>query len=307
MEIFRHYYPASEFATSNFFKQHMNTFGFCKLDGTRIDYNYDTHSQSNMRYRLDGKKQTYLSYNWWTGNNSNTYYSLTDLGIHLSNGETYYAGKRTGDHYGNGISPATVVFIPLKNNGFLLNYRAIQERNYNENNPSIYSNDDRDKTYLINTATPSLNIKIYDTGGEPNAPYYGGRTGVTTFIGLPPCKGNSNWTYLLYTSGSWNNGSKDNRYTYIDFGDSRVLDMPFRSEFVRELNQYPAYNEPTYSDINNNICSMIKLPYDNNYIDGLYLLSTAPQQLEDATFFSFDGRNFLNIFDNYVVELPSSN
>ena len=68
----------------------------------------------------------------------------------------------------------------------------------------------------------------------------------------------------------------------------------------------PAYNELTYTNVNENVCSMIKMPYDNGYIDGVYLLTTAPQQLEDATFFSFDGRNFLNVFDNYVVELPSS-
>ena len=87
--------------------------------------------------------------------------------------------------------------------------------------------------------------------------------------------------------------------------DGKVYDMPFKSNFIRSTST-TSYNELTYTDINNNVCSLVKMPYDTGYIDGLYLMTTSPQQLEDCTFFSFDGRNFLNVFENYVLELPSS-
>ena len=314
MEIFRHYYTETELNTNNFFKQHMNNFGFCNLDGSKINYSFSYDNDNiatSMRYKLDTKKQTYLYYNMNRSGKFSNYYwvhELSDIGARLSNGSIYYPTYRNALHSSGSTSPATVIFLPLKNNGFLLNIRSLtyQYTNWTPN-PSSSSNDIRDKGFLINTPTPSLNVKIYGQNSMYN--YTNGCTvGVFNFIGLPPCKSNLNWTYIIYTSASFDAwGNSNYNYKYIDFGDGKVLDLPFVSRYIRSLNSpTPAYNEPTYSNINENICSMIKLPYDNGYIDGVYLLTTAPQQLEDATFFSFDGRNFLNVFDNYVLELPPS-
>ena len=315
MEIFRHYYTEAELNTNNFFKQHMNNFGFCNLDGSKINYampnTSSTGTTTSIRYKLDTKKQTYLYYdenrgdryslNGWT-------HELSDIGVRLSNNEVKYATYQQKIDVSEHTSAATVIFLPLKNNGFLLNIRSLTLQYVSFTpNPSNSSNDIRDKGFLINTPTPSLNVKIY--GQNPMYVHsVGNNTGVFNLIGLPPCKANANWTYILYTSATMGDSSHSNyNYKLIDYGDGKVLDLPFVSNFIREYNSStPAYNELTYTNVNNNICSMIKLPYDNGYIDGVYLLTTAPQQLEDATFFSFDGRNFLNVFDNYVLELPPS-
>ena len=129
-------------------------------------------------------------------------------------------------------------------------------------------------------------------------------------IGLPPSTGNPNyWTYLLYTRNgrmSGNPWAEDPNYvnSLIDYGNGRVTDMPFRSEYLR--NETVSNESSIYTNVNPNVCALIKMPFDTGYIDNLYLLATAPKALTDATFFSFNGRNFLNVFDNYVVELPST-
>ena len=328
MEIFRHYYSDTEYHTSNFLKQHMNNFGFCNLDGSKINGTINTNNQ-HFRYKLDTKKQTYLS--WWTQWNSHDNNLSQDLMPRLSNGY-WYSGMKSSDYGSIPTGLGNVVcFLPLKNNGFLLNYRGCGVDYYSGSsakylNPSTSSNDvlQRDKNFLVDTPTPSLNIKIYGTNTTTRW-----KTSTNTFIGLPPCKGNLNWTYLYHSCGwqaneqgqglhpvgtnpimpDWEVRSTNSMWCFIDFGDGKVIDLTkdsnsFKSPFIRNIN--PTYNDPIYTNINANICSMIKFPYDNSYIDGIYLLTTAPQQLEDGTFFSFDGRNFLNAFDNFVVELPPS-
>ena len=324
MEIFRHYYTGEEWGTGIFYNQHLNSFNFRNLDGSVISgcnaLNPSSMNGSSWRYNLDAKKQVYL------------YFSARDylynhkissdmISVHLSNynGQTIQTYQHTSNSgldsslSINVYRPTTVVFLPLKNNGFLLNMRTIgcNGRGYSAPNPSSESSDPRDLSFCTPTSTPNLNVKIYKapSGSHSSDTYL---TGMFTLIGLPPCKGNSNWTYIYFSFNYdyyWDGGSTiyNDTYTHslIDFGDGVVMNLPFKSNYIQAMNAV-SYNEPTYSNINNNICSMIKLPYDNSYIDGVYLLTTAPQQLEDATFFSFDGRNFLNVFDNYVVELPSS-
>ena len=319
MEIFRHYYTGEEWGTGIFYNQHLNSFNFRNLDGSVISgcnaMVPTSMNGSSWRYNLDAKKQVYLYFKSYPGFYDRKI-SSDMIGVHLSNNTTHYHASDLQFDYSNitAYRPTTVVFLPLKNNGFLLNIRSIGSR-YNGGaapNPSAESEDPRDLGFCTPTSTPSLNVKIYRKPN--NGSMFSSNdnvTGVLTFIGLPPCKGNSNWTYI-YFAFNYSYGWIDNHMSYnsntcnyIDYGDGRVIPLPFKSNYIQKYN-IASYNEPTYSDINNNICSMIKLPYDNSYIDGVYLLTTAPQQLEDATFFSFDGRNFLNVFDNYVVELPSS-
>ena len=312
MEIFRHYYTAAEMATQDFTNVHLNNFGFCNLDGSKINFNWKGTATLNFRYGLDNKKQTYL-YIYADGTSEHWTINLCSIRCHLSSGTNLQPCLRnTNTSEAGGGSPATVIFLPLKNNGFLLNVRSLNSYNGSAPNFSTWSNNSRDSTFCINTPSPSLNVKCYGTNtyswqAMPT-------NDVLTFIGIPPCQGNINWTYLFYSDtpfySYWSGAQHyDGRiyYKYIDYGDGKVLNLPFASNFIRKYNSsIPAYNELTYTNINENVCSMIKMPYDNGYIDGVYLLTTAPQQLEDATFFSFDGRNFLNVFDNYVVELPSS-
>ena len=308
MEIFRHYYTAAELNTLCFHNQHLNNFGFCNLDGSKINYDWEYNTSLNFRYKLDSKKQTYFVQQV----PSQAYYGqhwsrmLGTISFHSSDGQTM--GGPWGTPNGSGgcqAAPGTVIFLPLKNNGFFLNIRSASLYSSNIYNiGSSNANDQRDYSFNVSTSTPSLNTKVYCTNtiGYYSSSY----PGVLNFIGIPPCKGNLNWTYIFYTVTAYSNNGTMIYRDIIDFGDGKVFDMPFKSNYIRQMNGSTAYTEPTYSNINENICSMIKLPYDNGYIDGVYLLTTAPQQLQDATFFSFDGRNFLNAFDNYVFELPPS-
>ena len=304
MEIFRHYYTAADLDTLSFHNQHLNNFGFCNLDGSKINYDWEYSTSLNFRYALDAKKQSYFVQSVPTVSTSRIR-TLNMIGFHRSDNNTTYGGWSTAFGPYNSTTTATVVFLPLKNNGFLLNIRAEAAINLVKFNiDQTNANDQRDYFYNINTPTPSLNTKVYSTNdiGYIDNAY----PGVVNFIGIPPCKGNLNWTYIFYSTSTYTTSSGGTYNHIIDFGDGKVINLPFLSNFVRTHNGSTAYTEPTYSNINENICSMIKLPYDSGYIDGVYLLTTAPQQLEDATFFSFDGRNFLNAFDNYVFELPPS-
>ena len=302
MELFRHYFTAEEWATSIFFTQHLNDFGFCNLDGSPVTAAWNT-SNLSVRYSLDNQQKTYLN----TSPNRSTPPSFNPI---LSNNtQSYWQNLKWYSDamwsYDWETRPATVFFIPLINKGFFLHLRA--HNYYDSSDVSEYSNDKRDKTFSLNTPTPNLNIKIYDTSGTANTGY-----GVLNFIGIPPSSGNSlNWTYLCYTSNQYFSVNLENSgFTHhlIDYGGGRVTDMPFRSGYTRDYNDGNPISENnlTYTNVNANVCSLIKMPFDTGYIDNIYLLATAPKSLEDGTFFSFNGRNFLNVFENYVLELPST-
>ena len=306
MELFRHYFTPQEWATSVFYQQHLNDFGFCNLDGSMITNAWNDYTFIG-RYKYDSRGEVYISNDKNTGAYTHSFASpgcfpyLSDN--HTASRSYYYPQTYSGN---SEAWPSTVFFIPLINRGFFLHIRA--NHTYRGGDVSSLSNNVKDKTFNINTPTPNLNIRVYgNTSGLSNA--YG--SGVLNFIGLPPSTGNPNyWTYLLYIRNaslirddSW---TENPEYTYslIDYGNGRVTDMPFRSEYIR--NETVSNESSIYTNVNPNVCALIKMPFDTGYIDNLYLLATAPKALTDATFFSFNGRNFLNIFDNYVVELPST-
>ena len=59
-----------------------------------------------------------------------------------------------------------------------------------------------------------------------------------------------------------------------------------------------------------NVCILTKAPYQSGFIDNLYMMTTCTRSKEQGAttkgdFFSFAGRNFINIFGNMVLELPS--
>ena len=307
MELFRHYFTPQEWATSVFFQQHLNDFGFCHLDGSMITNTWnDTDFKARYKYDSRGEVTIAAQGNNWTGYSPGCHPWLSDGG----GGRHYYYPM-----HGGAAAPCTIIFIPLINKGFLLHLRAHDPYgdSYDLNN---VINDSRqmDKTFALNTPTPNLNIRVYSNSSQLclNDSQYGRYAGygVCTFIGLPPSSGNPNyWTYLEYTRNASLNDTGTGEppfyaHNLIDYGNGRVTDMPFRSEYIR--NETVSNESSIYTNVNPNVCALIKMPFDTGYIDNLYLLATAPKALTDATFFSFNGRNFLNVFDNYVVELPST-
>lgn len=315
MELFRHYFTAEEWGTSIFQQQHLNDFGFCNLDGSSITGEWNDRTVT-IRYNLDSKGEVTLRQRY-TISDPWTYYRSPCIYVYPSNNPTFpenytgYASMTTGESYQK-LFPVTVFFIPLKNKGFFLHIRA-----HCDNAISSMSNDIRDKTFNLNTPTPNLNIKIYGTARDNGQYLPCNGDGVLNFIGLPPSTGNPlHWTYIIYTSNGYYSPSGDPpeqenpSYTHhiIDYGNGRITDIPFRSGYIRKYNDDNpiSKNNLTYTNVNANVCSLIKMPFDTGYIDNIYLLATAPKSLEDGTFFSFNGRNFLNVFENYVLELPST-
>lgn len=109
-----------------------------------------------------------------------------------------------------------------------------------------------------------------------------------------------------------------NKIPYID----RTKQFPNEIEWStanKKYGEYDTYTEwaDSYNavlnkpyetiDINQNVCTLIRMPYLNTFYDNIYLISTAPNdRMLSGQFFSFSGRNFLCIYQNLVVELPAN-
>lgn len=102
------------------------------------------------------------------------------------------------------------------------------------------------------------------------------------------------------------NNSIINNYIYIYRSYQNVRTFDFQKREVFTPNIIDTAAKMTYTDINQNVCTLIKMPYNNYFLDNIYLISTAPATLKNSTFFSFGGRNFFNIEDNIVLELPNN-
>ena len=60
-----------------------------------------------------------------------------------------------------------------------------------------------------------------------------------------------------------------------------------------------------YTDVNNHICTLVKMPVFSTYLDNVFICTTSPfvDGVEGKTF-SFEGRNFIGMYNNLVLELP---
>jgi hypothetical protein len=65
-------------------------------------------------------------------------------------------------------------------------------------------------------------------------------------------------------------------------------------------------NPCQYNNVNQNICTLIRVPQDNTFLDGLFLCTTYPYDQIEGKVFSFNGRTFLGFYENFVVELPAN-
>lgn len=170
----------------------------------------------------------------------------------------------------------SIIMIPLINGGFLYNITLFADYGY--------------AAYHKLNPTPKLNI-IGDANSNPTYSVN------KTVIGIP-------------------NTLKTNLNNYLYFGlsgkrvSSDITDKYFLTDYQqsRALNYIPFINTDStdYTDLNNNICTLIKMPYDNGYLDNVYMMATRPGDLtKEGSFFSFAGRNFINVYKNLVLELPS--
>ena len=276
MKIFRHCYTFEDARSESLpLIDAYSSFGFVQRDGSPIEWDPEGESIQyfNIRYNYDIKDQYYIQLPIRLGQSSTAdsdflhdYYSV------CSNGHSYGYNISYSDgyiYYGN---PLHLVFIPLINNGFFIN---------------CWQNSTGEGGY---TPLPVLHYSGSQGSSRSQS------TLISSILGLSP-QTQSNWIYLnmaVKNTTQW-------RTSVLDLGDGRCLtSLPFMSSISDG-----AENVTQYINVNQNVCSLIKAPYDAGFLDGIYLLATSPIQVKPNTFFSFGGRNFLNVIGNYVVELPS--
>jgi hypothetical protein len=231
-------------------------------------------------------------------------------------GLTFYFFGRSCEIQTNTLA---LFFIPLKNKGFLLRLMASpytmtpEFKPYFEHfrvnpysSPGIYkcAPGTGDTQYLgfnyiglfsNNNINNPMNYFIM--GGKPLTKYY--KNGLEN----PPI-----WSY---DPGSSENDTALMRFiinsqifNYPNFIDNGYIlyEGTKRPSTVGDEGVLPPLETV---DINQNVCTLIRAPHDNSYIDGLYLITTSPMESVDGKVFSFGGRNFLGVCRNLVVELPA--
>ena len=173
-----------------------------------------------------------------------------------------------------------VVFIPLKDDGYFINFSGLKKfdefpnisiKNKNKEGIDSYVNffnsDNRWTFSLI--GIPSITDSILD---RPCFAFF------STNIkqdGTVYFKNNLDFN-------GWLNKSGEDPITYLD-------------------------DTMEHFDYQPNICTLVKYPLEDGYIGNLYLMTTSPvnKVTEDGMFFSIGNRNFFNIYGNLVVELPT--
>ena len=284
MKIYRHCFSHAELHNAAVpLIDTFNSLGFVQRDGSRIAWDPEGDQglqHFNIRYNLDTKNQVYqyLPVRITQGGSTTSEF-WNDHYIHLSNNSNEYPRISAGYGWISWELPLHLIFIPLKDNGFYLNMCQ-----------------DPHSVYIPSSYTTLPVLHPYGQQDSLFGSFY------LNLIGLSPSKQINNWVYLYFANWYHINNTAHGNTNYIDFGDGKTITCPFFSD----ISSYSTLTNVTqYININQNICSLIRMPYDTEYVNNLYLLVTAPGQVKPGTFFSFGGRNFLNVISNYVVELPS--
>ena len=208
-------------------------------------------------------------------------------------------------------------FIPLKNNGFIFKQEASTPINTSLNNfIAMYG-----FPLQLTTYYKQINPFLWDlfsyrrvasttsgTGRISNSTVIGFFNNITNKMNYILLTIHDGSPYRSTSGGGWQN-RLNTIYTYWDNKDSAILDfIPYLDETGE------------YTDVKENICTLIKYPYETGALSNLYIISTSPQRRKcsfvdedgndgnglDGKFFSFNGRNFYGLYNNLAVELPSN-
>ena len=182
------------------------------------------------------------------------------------------------DNRWEGNNTLNFVFIPLKNDGYFINFSGLKKfdefpniaiKNKNkEGTDSYYPDFDNRWTFSL-ISIPSITDSILD------------RPCFAFFSTNIKSDGTIYFTNHLDFNG-WPNKSGEDPITYLD-------------------------DKMEHFDYQPNICTLVKYPLEDGYIGNLYLMTTSPvnKVTEDGMFFSIGNRNFFNVYGNLVVELPA--
>ena len=231
------------------------------------EHNYKKYSVNNIDFCL---------HHWGNGDIC----CILKSGVFNSDGkinDNNFVMSTTYDDW-KGNNTLNFIFIPLKNDGYFINFSglkkfdefpniAIKNRN-KEGTDSYYPDFDNRWTFSL-ICIPLITDSILD---RPCFAFF------STNIKLD---GTIYFTNHLDFNG-WPNKSGEDPITYLD-------------------------NTMEHFDYQPNICTLVKYPLEDGYIGNLYLMTTSPvnKVTEDGMFFSIGNRNFFNVYGNLVVELPA--
>ena len=167
-------------------------------------------------------------------------------------------------------------FIPLINNGFILISLAA---NFNPTPPILTWHEGRALSRIGYSFLIGFKTNIYKQN-----PY----------------------SYIISTMGDW--GDND---ISLNLGAYTTKSPYGNNEWNIQDKSIPlnTYIDDTqnlqYTDVNNHICTLVKMPVFSTYLDNVFICTTSPfvDGVEGKTF-SFEGRNFIGMYNNLVLELP---
>lgn len=180
-----------------------------------------------------------------------------------------------------GNNRLNVVFIPLKNDGYFINFSGLKK--FDE--------------------FPNISIKNKNKEGTDS--YF------DLWYNL-----DNRWTFSLIGIPSITDSILD-RPCFAFFSTNIKSDSTIYFNNHLDFNGWPdksgedpiTYLDDTmeHFDYQPNICTLVKYPLEDGYIGNLYLMTTSPvnKVTEDGMFFSIGNRNFFNVYGNLVVELPA--
>lgn len=336
MYFWRHGWTLDDWYSSPNVLYYLKNFGFINADNTEIDDTsmgtqnllYTNTSSTKIKWKYDtyaNESFNYLAVSWNTNMPKTawgTSYGFTGLDFYGHSTRYDLTQVRyDGDHgTQGGWQTYKNFFIPLKNNGFFFN-----ERNYGVDNANYHIDEDKSQIPKLWTSGKSYEINYEETHGRQINDRATGLYGTcTNVLGIPVMNNvlNNDFIYLILSKYKYG-GDNGNNKSYIKMIDS-VNDMnlvlrepiPDFSQYTGIMNAGIGTKEQqatadtfyqSHIDLARNVCTLVKFPYENTFLDNLYIMTTAPTTITDeVSFFTINNRNFMKVFENIVVELPTN-
>lgn len=275
--------------------------GFVRADGSEIDPSVPVE---DFRWKYD-KDENAACWNKSTYDYDHMcYFQFRPRGLNSRSYLNHFFYSLYGASYNSSHS---FFFIPLKNNGFIMeSYPITAWYGYYNPNPKLMSITDQ------NSIPPSYVYNWEQWSVVHNALcFYNNVT--------------NNYWYVISNAihGYWAYYDGNEKEDYP--GESaRPATLYNQDTSMSVLNDYrDIYRNKT--DYKQNICTLIKAPCSDGFLSNLYIVSTSPAPERryyypgasgyyvgyhnwigtDNRFFSFNGRNFYGFMNNLAVELPS--
>ncbi len=291
MEFYRHTFNYNNAGEDQpYISNMLYNFGFVNLEGNppviegnilsdknKFFWKYDTSMGLRFSWRVTSAYNQVNTMYYYYGPDNDTPNVFTDYE------NRYYPDK-------------TFIFIPLKNKNFLM--QQYISTNSNRMTPEIAFPNFEDN------CMPDLNNFSYHAG--------------TSIIGCKDSLGNFGYLRYLFPGDLGYKGILSRAYYYFKNVEYEVsVDSTgyyYNPQAILKFiniketqGPTPIRNPRKYYNVNQNICTLTRIPQeDNEFVDGLYSCTTYPCDQIEGKVFSFNGRSFLGVYENLVVELPAN-